>query len=75
MENLKFKIGDVVELNSGSPKMTVNQVDKKLSTIFYSNDAEISPEDIEVSVSWVDEKGELQKATFAEPLLKLYTES
>lgn len=72
MKNYKFKIGDVVELKSGSPKMTVQHVEAKLSTMFYANDSDIQPEDINVMVAWVDGEGKPQSETYTESMLEFY---
>lgn len=72
MENTKFKIGDIVELKSGSPKMTVSNVSEDLVSLFKTSGPE--PEDIEVAVEWVDVQGIAQRKTFSEPMLKFYDE-
>lgn len=63
MKDYKFKIGDVVELKSGGPQMTVQHVEPRLTTMFYASDADIKSEDINVSVSWVDDKGQAKNET------------
>lgn len=46
----KFKIGDVVKLNSGSPKLVVASYP---STSYEAND--------EIEVQWLDEAGHIQR--------------
>lgn len=61
----KFKVGDVVVLNSGGPKMTIRDVKTKKS---FSNS---SSQETEYEVVWFDEKKEERYASFTESVLKL----
>ncbi|OWP78680.1 YodC family protein [Flavobacterium oreochromis] len=65
-KELKFKIGDVVELNSGSPKMTVFFLEMGLNPMTNKLDSYTG----RVRCQWF-EGNVLQKGYFAESTLKL----
>lgn len=59
----KFKKGDIVELQSGSPKMTVNELS-------YSSMAQTEPD---YECVWFDEEETFHKEKFSEGALKKIT--
>lgn len=61
----KFKIGDVVVLNSGGPKMTIEFIEIKS---FISGHLLSEPK---YAVVWFDQKNEKQYGKFTESVLKL----
>ncbi|MDR0834653.1 MAG: DUF2158 domain-containing protein [Candidatus Symbiothrix sp.] len=63
----KFKIGDVVCLKSGSPKMTVVRYEKVLKR----NSLTEMEESSKVECNYYDDKGELRKPYFEQDLLEL----
>ena len=56
----KYKVGDVVKLNSGGPNVTVHAVGPKSS-----NDGFVWLKEGEVQVQWFDEK-QMKDAIFTE---------
>jgi len=65
MAEQKFKPGDVVQLKSGGPEMTVRGY--KMIQPF---DAPAYPSDTEVECEWFDDKNQRQKGTFNQDTLE-----
>ena len=61
----KFKKGDVIQLKSGSPEMTVEGY-KKIQPF----DKPAYDSDDQVNVAWFDTKGGLKRATFHQDALE-----
>lgn len=63
---MKFKVGDVVELNSGGPQMTVSTY----LTDMMKSMMQLKKEQNYAVCEWFDENKEVQKRPFDEDMLK-----
>lgn len=69
MAQSKFKVGDIVTLKSGGPKMTINRIVSRTTSLFGEATTELEVN--EIKVQWFNDKNEVVKAEFTEPQLVL----